>query len=410
MILMNPEGAEITRLPGEVEAAQVMQLLQTGLAGGRPVKALLADATAGKPLGGGEWRSLAFYGWDTDEAQLVPAAQRPGLLAQLAAACPPAEADAAMRLLLKALAGSTDGQGLKPDDAVRKRVNQLLADPAASRRQLDVLVNFAPGIVRALAPEADASRQALASAMDKALAGLQADARLSRSDQVAAAIGRVGVARLGQAKDTLRPTLPEPLKRSVRDTVARQDREITDGHERQAVITAGAYALGQAGLWAQSDALLKANLARSHSPYYLMSQLGSNARQQGRNAEALDWYAQSFQTSQGPATRLQWGASYLGALVALAPQDHARIETTAAAVLRETEGQAAAFHERSARSLQSVSTHLLKWRSAASPASPAAPAERQAVVERLRGQLAPTCAKLPAGDSQKAVCEGLLKG
>ena len=123
--------------------------------------------------------------------------------------------------------------------------------------------------------------------------------------------------------------LPEPLLKDVREHVARADREISDGYERQAVITFAAGVLGRAGLWADSDALLKANLAKSHSPYYLMSQLGGNARKQGRNDEALDWYAQAFEKSEGPATRLQWGAGYFGALVDLAPQDAARIEKTA---------------------------------------------------------------------------------
>ena len=92
------------------------------------------------------------------------------------------------------------------------------------------------------------------------------------------------------------------------------------------MITAGAYVLARAGLWADSDALLKANLAKSHSPYYLMSQLGSNARKLGRKDEALRWYDEAFERSEGPATRLQWGAGLPGALVDLAPQDAARIE------------------------------------------------------------------------------------
>jgi len=83
--------------------------------------------------------------------------------------------------------------------------------------------------------------------------------------------------------------LPENLLREVREMAARMDREISDGYERQAVITSAGYMLGQAGLWAESEALLKANLSKSHSPYYLMSQLGSNARKQGKKEEALSW-------------------------------------------------------------------------------------------------------------------------
>ena len=55
LILFNPERKELMRLPGEVDAAQVMQLLQLGMASGRPIATVLADARAGKPLSGGEW-------------------------------------------------------------------------------------------------------------------------------------------------------------------------------------------------------------------------------------------------------------------------------------------------------------------------------------------------------------------
>ena len=94
--------------------------------------------------------------------------------------------------------------------------------------------------------------------------------------------------------------LPAALLKDVRDHVARDDREITDGYERQAVITGAGYALGLAGLWDESEALLKANLAKSHSPYYLMSQLGSNAKKLGRKDEALKLVRQAFEHERRP--------------------------------------------------------------------------------------------------------------
>jgi uncharacterized glyoxalase superfamily protein PhnB len=66
-----------------------------------------------------------------------------------------------------------------------------------------------------------------------------------------------------------------------------------------------------------------------------MSQLADNARKRGQTAAALDWYEQAFKASEGPATRLQWGASYLGALVDLAPKEEQRIERTASQILTE---------------------------------------------------------------------------
>ena len=404
MILMTADGTEITRLPGEVDAPQVLNVLQLGLAGGRPVNHVLADALAGKPVSGPEWRMLAFYGWDADEAQLVPAPERPALLAQLSRACPPAERQAATRLLLKALAESDDGKGIKADAALRGQVQKLLADPAASRAQMDVVVNFAAGITKALAPEPGAARQAVATAFDIALQRLEADASLSRADRLGALISRVALARIDLPAAERNPRLPDALVQRVRAHVARDDQQITDGYERQAVITSGAYALGEAGLWADSDTLLKANLAKSHSPYYLMSQLGSNARKLGRNDEALRWYAQAWEKSEGPATRLQWGASYFSALVDLAPQDAVRIEQVARALFTEAGQDRAAFHERSARSLQRVGSKLGAWNQGP---------QQAAVLQRLHDGpqgLAAVCARLETADPQRATCDGVAQG
>jgi thioredoxin-like negative regulator of GroEL len=400
MILFNTDGAEITRLPGEADAPAVMNVLQLGLAGGRPIKAVLAEAQAGKPVSGNEWRMLAFYSWDTDEAQLVPEGERAGLLATLAAACPAGETEAATRLRLKSLAASDDGQGVKADATLRAQVLKLLADPATARAQMDVVVNAAPELAKALAPAAGADRQAVVQALDAALVRLSADTTLSRADRMSALIARVQLARLDQPKTTLLPQLAPALVQQVRDAAAQADREIRDGYERQAVITAAAYLLGEAGLWKDSDALLKASLDKSHSPYYLMSQLAGNAKKQGRKAEALAWSEKAFDRSEGPATRLQWGSAYVANLVELAPQDEARIEKAVARLIQEAGGQQGAFYERSARAMQKVGDQLAAWN---------AKGQHKAVVERLRAQLTPVCAKLPAGDAQRSACEGVLR-
>jgi thioredoxin-related protein len=399
MILFNADGAELTRLPGEVDAAQVLQVLQLGMAGGRPIKTVLDDARAGKPLSANEWKLLAFYSWETDEQQLVPPAELPALLAQLAAASPANDPSTTTRLWLKALAASNEGRGVKPDTAIRERVLALLADPAAARVQMDVLVYGANDIVLTLVG-AGADKKALLASYDAALQKLQADASLSRADRISALTARIELARIDQPKEAAQVQIPAPLLASLREHVARDDREISDGYERQAVITSDAYALGQAGLWAESDALLKASLTKSHSPYYLMSQLGGNAKKQGRKDEALKWYAEAFNKSEGPATRLQWGSSYLTALVELAPQDAARIEKTAAQLLNEAAQDKGAFYERSARSLQRVGAKLNSWNSGGQHAP---------ALKRLQTQLDGVCAKLPAGDPQRATCEGVLK-
>jgi thioredoxin-related protein len=400
MVLMRTDGSELMRLPGEADAPQVLRLLEFGLAGGRPAKDVLADARAGKALPGAEWRMLAFYSWISDESQLLGAAERPGVLAGLSASCPPSEPDSATRLMLKALADSDDGKGVKADPALRRRVRAWLADPAVVRTQMDVLTGYAAEITKAVSAPGSADRKAIVGALDAALLRLQADATLSRADRLSALGARVDLARIDAAKNERHPRIAAPLLQQVREASARADRDISDGYERQAVIPAAAYILGQAGLWDESDVLLKSNLAKSHSPYYLMSQLGGNARKLGRKDEALRWYEQAFARSEGPATRLQWGAQYVAALVELAPHDEARIEQVVGRLIDEAALDKAAFDGRSVRSLQRVGRQLAQWNRDGS---------HGAAVSRLRDQLAPVCQRLDGDAAARAACEGVFK-
>ena len=401
LVLFKPDGTEITRLPGEADAPQVLRVLQLGMAGGRPVAAVLDDARAGKPLLANEWRLLAFYSWDTDEQRLAGNGERAGLLATLAAACPKAQAESRTRLWLKALAASDDGQGVRADASLRKLVADVLADPHAARTHMDVLSNGAAEITRAVTTQAAGGRRdAFVAAYDAALRRLESDATLSRADRLGALAARVELARLDVPKEEADVRLPPALLRDVRDHVARDDREIRDGYERQAVITSAAWLLGESGLMGESDALLKANLAKSHSPYYLMSELAGNARRRGDAPAALQWYERAFDASEGPATRLQWGASYVSALVELAPGDAARIEQAASKVFAEAAAQPNAFYERSARSLQRVGRRLAGW---------SADGRHAETMARLQRQLDALCGKLDAAGGERATCDALLK-
>jgi len=399
MILFTPGGSEITRLPGAVDAPQVMALLQAGLADGRPIAAVLAEARAGKPISANEWRMLSFHSWEIDESGLVARADRPAVLTELASKSQAqGDVEVTTRLWLKALAASDDGKGVKPDAALRQRVRGVLADPSLARTHMDVLIGGASDMAKVLTDDDTAERALLVTQFDAALVRLQADTSLSRGDRVSALGERVGLARLGQPKEVTMPTLPPALVQEVRDLSMRMDREITDPYERMAVITAVAHMQGQAGLWTDSDALLKANLAKSHSPYYLMSQLGGNARKLGKTQEALRWYQQAYEKSQGPATRLQWGAGYVGALVDLAPADAVRIEKAAAEVFADAAKDPGAFHDRSARSLQRVGKRLMSWN---------ADGRQAASMKRLQAKLDSLCARV--GTAEKVACQALLQ-
>jgi len=305
MVLFSPQGTELTRLPGEVEAERYTQVLTLGMNAQRPVKEVLAQVkTDPKGLSANDWRLLAFYSWDTDQQQLVPKDGVPALLKQLADACPADQGEIATRLRLKALAAVDEKAPAHPDAAAQATLLALLGDASGARVHLDMLTNYPGDITRALS---------------------------------------------------------------------------------------------KAGTPQRAE-LLKANLAKSHSPYYLMSELASNAKKRGDKVEALHWYQEAFDKSEGPATRLQWGAGYVNTMIDLTPDDAGRIEKAAAQVIGELEAVPDTFYDRNRRALEKMARKLTAWNKGN---------QHQDSLKRIRAQLAGVCAQLPAGDPARATCDGV---
>ncbi|MFA6444982.1 MAG: hypothetical protein WCV99_21825, partial [Sterolibacterium sp.] len=176
-------------------------------------------------------------------------------------------------------------------------------------------------------------------------------------------------------------------------------RATVDGYARQSVISAAADVLTEAGLFEESDELLKSELKRSHSPYYFMLGLAANARKRGDKAAAIDWAAKAYAAATGPATRLQWGASYIKTLVDLAPEKEAPIEAAAKRVLGELKATPETFYERNLRSLERVAKSLKDWNREEA---------HVAALRRLQAQLTGICRKLPAADPARSACDNLI--
>ena len=109
-------------------------------------------------------------------------------------------------------------------------------------------------------------------------------------------------------------------------------------YERSGVINAVGQIYAQLGDDEALYQVLETELATSTTPYYYMLDLGEVEEHRGHKAEALDWYKQAYEQSQGIATRYYWGRSYLQALLRLAPADHERIRSAAIAVISELDG------------------------------------------------------------------------
>jgi thioredoxin-related protein len=407
LVLFTPDGVEITRLPGEVDPDRYMQVLTEGMNGARPVKATLA-AALGQGADGGklapgrdtlvaaDWRMLAYYSWITDEQQLAADKDLPATLARLAKACPAELTDTATRLELQALAAASRAKAKPPvDKAATDRLIAVLGDEKRARENFDLLANYAGGIAGYVAPKPSPARSQLTSAWNTALDRFIADAGIGTDDRLVAVNAKIELAKL----EAPNGPLPEPLLATVRKEAERADKETTDVYARQSVISGAAEVLAEAGLLDESDTLLKSELARSHSPYYFMLGLAANAKKRGDKVAAVDWAEKAYAAAKGPATRLQWGVSYLRSLIANSPDDAVRIERVAGQIIGELEATPETFYERNRRALERMGRELAGWNK---------DKRHDTSVNRIRAGLASVCAKLPQADPARATCDGAL--
>jgi thioredoxin-related protein len=403
MVLLRHDGTEVTRLAGSVDPAKYMQLLQHGLGGGNSARQALAAALSGKPLAAEDWRLLAYHAWSTDDDQLVAEKEAPALLMKLAIACPPEQRESASRLVLQALAATANAKKDAKKPVIDKAeaiasVKSMLVRPELVREHADLFSYAADDIVGFLTVPGSPERSELVADWSAALDRLIADRTLSKANRVWALSGTISLVRL----DNKDGALPEPMLAEVRALAERADRETTDINERQSVITAAGAMLARAGLLDESDALLTAELKRSHSPYYYMLGLASNAKKRGTptgNAAAIDWARQAYESSKGPATRLQWGGSYINYLLELAPQDAAQIEKAATSVIGELAARPGSYSGRSQISLERLSDRLVKWNKDGS---------QDSVLKRLNAKLAPTCPAAASDSADRRTCETLF--
>jgi len=402
MILFRPDGTEITRLPGEVDAARYIQALSLAMNATHPVKQSLAlGLQEGAHLSQDDWRLLADYSWDTDDGVLAVTSDKNAVTLETLARH--AQADhapiEALRLELKAVAAAATNPHSAPIDhaAGLAAVQKVLADPALSRGNFDILVNYTAEITGYLTTAGTAERKTLASAFDHTLTTLDHDRSLSTTDRISALYGRVALAKLDTPKGA---PLPAALLQTVRTEVAAADKATTNGYERQSVISNAGDTLTEAGLIPESDTLLTAELKRSPAPYYFMLGLAENAAARGDKAAALKWYQEAYDTSKGPATRLRWGVSYLRGVIDLTPQDDARVTQVASSVLTEAGAIPDAFYGRNRAALERLVTKLNGWNQ---------DKQHDAAVHQVLTQLSDVCAKLPQSDPQHATCVALTQ-
>jgi protein disulfide-isomerase len=379
VIILTPDGTEITRIATATMANELPALLETAAGRTTSIEALLAkaaDDTAS--LTADDWRILAGFDWRNDPKHFADLKKAGTLLDRLAQNAPDGPLQRRFGLLALVTGADSDADGntvltAAQHDRATSLLGAILASPAEVLANRQELTYDAAGLVNAL--PAGTQRDALAAKLVAAGDALFANEALSQTERVEAL--NIDVALAGE-------DISPALLAKVRERARWADANAKDKYQRQAVIDDAAYLLHDAGDHAGAKRLLTAELERSEQPYYYMSSLADFAEREGDKAGAVEWARKAYEASQGPATRVQWAILWSNTVLENAPDDAALVGRAADAVIAELAKSPDSYYQRTRVKVAAWGEALREWSEAHGGA---------AVLERLRGEMADVCAK-----------------
>jgi protein disulfide-isomerase len=394
VIVLRPDGTEVTRISSATMAGQLPDLLRVAAGRTTSIEALLAKAESDAgSLTADDWKILGDFDWRNDPKHFQDQARAGTLLAALSNAAP----DAALKRRFGLLALAVSAEKGEDDKvtltaAQQARLAEILPPILASNQEVlgnrQELIYDTPGLVNALSDKA--RRDALGRSLIAAADAIYANESLSLTERVDAL--NIDV-ELAKASGGVTPA----VLAKVRERAAWADRTATDKISRQSVIDDAAYLLFDAGDRAGAKKLLTAELERSDQPYYYMASLSDFAEQEGDNKAAVEWQRKAYEASQGPATRIQWAINYSKAVMRLTPGDRAAVTKAADAVIAELGKSPDSYYQRTRVKVGSWGDSLREWSEKNGGAQ---------VLAGIRTQMTEVCAKQGA---QAATCNAWAK-
>lgn len=396
MIVFNPAGEEINRIPGGIDISRYNSILELSLNRLRPTRMLL-DLALHKPdeLKPGDLTQLAYYSWGQDHEVLSKDAS-PEIfkqLADLAAIKDPVEsARFYMEYLYREFKAGTPEKPVKIAGAA-ERLTAILNSDKQLLACWDSLA-YDPELAN-LVESSDADKQLKTLWQDRILA-MRHDPSLVTIEQLAGWLPYIEY-HVADGKTTLPPGMESKLEQDI----SAANRAITNPFARQALVPQIAYIYSKAKQYDKAEKVLEAELDRAAAPWYFMADLGELAERRHKTDDAIAWYKKGWETAKGPATRFQWGAIYVRGLIRLEPKDHTRILDSAEALLKELQGPDEMFTGRNFRVLRAMDKKLQAWQTAST---------RGAVATQFTNHITLLCSKAKSGSTAKRNCDELLAG
>lgn len=381
VLILRSDGTELMRVAGGMDVERYAGILDLALEDAQPVAAVIAGLeNSPQPLSANDCARLAYNGFGLDAAFASDPERLASLLALAAGRCPAERLVERARLQVQSADAS-------PSAGRVAAVVELLSQTELAVSVADALFALDDdffAVARTGIPEGE-----LQARWFRVMEAASLDPRYSESDRLFALVSHLRVAKYF---GTLAPELASAARTHVDEVLEMKH----DAFTRASIVNAALYVFDTLGDDDRVYALAMSEMGTATAPYYLMPDLASIEEKRGRTDAALGWLERAYNESRGPATRFQWGTSYVAGLVRMRPDDDVRIRDVTLSVLNELEGPDRMYQRTNVR-IARLERVLREWNAAGKHA---------ATLEAIAGRMQALCAQ--AAGSDRTACENFL--
>lgn len=359
LIALNPQGEEVTRIPGGMNLEAYITVLDLALARTQPAARLLAEILdEGREASPDELILLAHYSWGQDSGKALGERDKADVFRRLSDMTPDTMMEEQARFDADYLAELSKHEG-DLDEAVRldaiTRATRIFRDPVRARAEPYFPTFYAADLIKKVSAEETPERAALMADLTACLAIMGTDTSYSPAGRLRVLFGEARIAKL------VSEDIPDALKARVRESVDRERAGAHTQYERSAVTNMAVGALFETDQNDYAGQIMKEEIEGSTNAYYWMLDLASLAEEAEQTEEAVSWLKQAFDGAEGVATRIQWGSYYVDGLTRMTADDAAGIAAAAATVLGELSAQQEPVYGRNKGAVKRIARALNTW-------------------------------------------------
>jgi hypothetical protein len=276
-------------------------------------------------------------------------------------------------------------------------VDQVIAivhDPALAPLVVDALENLQEPFFAAVQSRGTTLGAQFKNDWIRTMERVAGDPAITDADQILA----IGMKLAAAKQFAADKKIPQDFAAEARARVAAALAKRSDPYVRAGIVDTASFVYEQLDDDEAAYAMLQSEVGTAKAPFYYMSDLGALEEKRGHAVEALAWHERAYRESRGIATRFQWGANYLGALLRLTPTDRGRIRKVGVEVISELNGPDR-IQDRTRMRLEKLDAKLHAWNS---------DHRYDADIQVLRKHMLGICVKLPNGDSGRESCRKFL--